>query len=142
MVSSRRRSAASGASLLSGMVARVGVPSTEATAPASGGGAANCTGGPEGGPYGVRAAMGDLELPRRRVRRDRASGRRRERPGRLAVAALGRALAVRDRLLAGLLPRLGSLLTVPALPDGRGWRNHRDDPLDDLGRRDVVGDGV
>src|SRR3954452_25286675 len=131
MVSSRRRSAASGASLLSGMVARVGVPSTEATAPASGGGAANCTGGPDGGPYGGRAAMDDLELPRRRVRRDGASGRRRERPGRLAVAALRHALAVRRRLLAGLLSRLRNLLAVAALPHGRGRRHHRVDPLDD-----------
>jgi hypothetical protein len=57
MVSSRRRSAASGASLLSGMVALVGVPTTEATAP-NVSGAANCTGGapdggkPTGGPAG------------------------------------------------------------------------------------------
>ncbi len=49
MVSSSRRRAASGASLLSGMVARVGVPSTEPTAPRLSSGGANCTGLPVGG---------------------------------------------------------------------------------------------
>ena len=49
MVSSSRRSAASGASLCSGMVARVGAPITEATAPMLSSGAANCTGAPLGG---------------------------------------------------------------------------------------------
>ena len=48
MVSSSRRSAASGASLFSGMVAWVGMPTTEATAPYDSGGA-NCTAGLGGG---------------------------------------------------------------------------------------------
>src|SRR5918997_970260 len=50
MVSSSRRSAASGASLFSGMVTLVGVPTTEATAPYDSGGA-NCTAGPPGEGY-------------------------------------------------------------------------------------------
>ena len=48
MVSSNLRSAASGASLFKGMVARVGAPTTELAAPMLTSGSANCTRGSGG----------------------------------------------------------------------------------------------
>jgi hypothetical protein len=62
MVSSRRRSAASGASLFSGMVARVGAPITEATAPMLSSGAANCTRAPVGAGYRTAELVGGGNL--------------------------------------------------------------------------------
>ena len=64
MVSSNLRSAASGANLFKGMVARVGAPTTEVTAPMFASGDANCMGGPGGGRFtGGTAEGGKLAEP-------------------------------------------------------------------------------